>query len=152
MKAPNSTAFIGRKAVELTAFIWHSSGGRCPPRRPPALKTSRPSNPRSPSSLLFFVSARTNKRHHHQRRVTEQLTKHWAPFKVLRQRYAGMRFEEQRQFHLPQKHKATVPDSALRVEMNNLEEQAFEAHEHRQDPGENGRRIEHFIGENEHLY
>jgi hypothetical protein len=28
----------------------------------------------------------------------------------------------------------------------------FEAHEHRQDPGENGRRIEHFIGENEHLY
>ena len=25
-------------------------------------------------------------------------------------------------------------------------------HEHRQDPGENGRRIEHFIGENEHLY
>jgi hypothetical protein len=32
-----------------------------------------------------------------QRRVTEQLTKHWAPFKVLRQRYAGTRFEEQRQ-------------------------------------------------------
>ena len=28
----------------------------------------------------------------------------------------------------------------------------LEAHEHRQDPGENGRRIEHFIGENEHLY
>ena len=30
----------------------------------------------------------------------------------------------------------------------------FEAHEHRQDPdrGENGRRIEHFIGENERLY
>ena len=28
----------------------------------------------------------------------------------------------------------------------------MEAHEHRQDPGENGRRIEHFIGENEHLY
>jgi len=27
-----------------------------------------------------------------------------------------------------------------------------EAHEHRQDPGENGRRIEPFIGENEHLY
>ena len=26
-----------------------------------------------------------------------------------------------------------------------------EAHEHRQDPGENGRRIENFIGENEHL-
>jgi len=29
----------------------------------------------------------------------------------------------------------------------------LETHEHRQDPGENGRRIEHFIiGENEHLY
>ena len=27
----------------------------------------------------------------------------------------------------------------------------LEAHEHRQDPGENGRRIENFIGENEHL-
>jgi hypothetical protein len=62
-----------------------------------------------------------------QRRVTEQLTKHWAPFKVLRQRYAGTRFEEQRQLHLPQKHKATVPDSTLRVEMNNLEEQADNA-------------------------
>ena len=58
-----------------------------------------------------------------QRRVTEQLTKHWAPFKVLRQRYAGTRFEEQRQLHLPQKHKATVLDSTLRVEMKNLEEQ-----------------------------
>ena len=53
--------------------------------------------------------------------------KHWAPFKVLRQRYAGTRFEEQRQLHLPQKHKATVPDSTLRVEMNNLEEQADNA-------------------------
>jgi len=61
-----------------------------------------------------------------QRRVTEQLTKHWAPFKALRQRYAGTRFQEQRQLHLPQKYKATVPDS-LRVEMNNLEEQADNA-------------------------
>jgi hypothetical protein len=58
-----------------------------------------------------------------QRRVTEQLTKNWAPFKVLRQRY-GTRFEEQHQLHLPQKHKATVADSTLRVEMNGLEEQA----------------------------
>jgi hypothetical protein len=62
-----------------------------------------------------------------QRRVTEQLTKHWAPFKALRQRYAGTRFEEQRQLHLPQKYKDTVQDSALRVEMNNLEEQADNA-------------------------
>jgi len=35
------------------------------------------------------------------------------------------RFEEQRQLHLPQKHKATVQDSTLRVEMNWLEEQAY---------------------------
>ena len=62
-----------------------------------------------------------------QRRVTEQLTRHWAPFKVLRQRYAGTRFEEQRQLHLPQKHKATVQGSTLRVEMLNLEEQADNA-------------------------
>jgi hypothetical protein len=42
-----------------TAFIWHSSGVRCPPRQPPALKTSRPSSPRSPVIPT-------------QRRVTEQ--------------------------------------------------------------------------------
>ena len=36
----------------------------------------------------------------------------------MRQRYAGTRFEEQRQLHMPQKHKATKQDSALRVEMN----------------------------------
>jgi hypothetical protein len=59
-----------------------------------------------------------------QRRVTEQLTKNWTPFKVLRQRYAGTRFEEHRQLHLPQKHKATVADSTLRLEMDGLEEQA----------------------------
>ena len=59
-----------------------------------------------------------------QRLVTEQLTKHWAPFKALRPRYAGTRFKELRELHLPQKHKATVQDSTLRVEMNNLEEQA----------------------------
>ena len=41
-----------------------------------------------------------------QRCVTEQLTRHWAPFQALRQRYAGTRFEEQRQLHLPQKLKA----------------------------------------------
>ena len=62
-----------------------------------------------------------------QRRVTEQLTKNWAPFTALRQHYAGTRFDEQRQFHLPQKHKATVADSTLRVELNALEEQAENA-------------------------
>ena len=35
-----------------------------------------------------------------------------------------MRFAEQRQLHMPQKHKATVQDSALGMEMNALEEQA----------------------------
>jgi hypothetical protein len=47
----------------------------------------------------------------------------------LRQHYAGAstRFEEQLQLHLPQKHKATVPESSLRVEMNALEEQADNA-------------------------
>jgi hypothetical protein len=45
----------------------------------------------------------------------------------LRQHYASTRFEEQRQPHLPQKHKATVPESSLRVEMNALEEQADNA-------------------------
>ena len=59
-----------------------------------------------------------------QRRLTQQLSKEWPQYKALRQRYAGTRFEEQRQLHLPQKHKATVPDSTLRVEMNGLEEQA----------------------------
>jgi hypothetical protein len=38
-----------------------------------------------------------------------------------------VRLEEQRQLHLPQKYKSTVPDSTLRVEMNNLEEQADNA-------------------------
>jgi hypothetical protein len=45
----------------------------------------------------------------------------------LRQHYTSTRFEEQRQLHLPQKHKATVPESTLRVEMNALEEQADNA-------------------------
>ena len=58
-----------------------------------------------------------------QQRVTEQLTKNWAPFKVLRERYSGTRFSEQRQLHLPQKHKATVADSTLRVEMNGRSKQ-----------------------------
>ncbi len=42
-------------------------------------------------------------------------------------RYAGTRFEEQRMLHMPQKHKATIQDSTLRMEMNALEEQADNA-------------------------
>ena len=45
----------------------------------------------------------------------------------MRQHYASTRFEEQRQLPLPQKHKATVAESSLRVEMNALEEQADNA-------------------------
>ena len=59
-----------------------------------------------------------------QQRLTQQLIAHWPQFKALRQRYAGTRFEEQRMLHLPHKHKDTVPDSTLRVEMKALEEQA----------------------------
>ena len=62
-----------------------------------------------------------------QRRLTQQLTAHCPQFRILRQRYAGTRFEEQRQLLMPQKHKATVPDSALRMEMNALEAQADNA-------------------------
>ena len=39
----------------------------------------------------------------------------------------GHAFEEQRQLHLPQKHKDTVQDSTLHVGMNGLEEQTDNA-------------------------
>jgi hypothetical protein len=39
--------------------------------------------------------------HSTQRRLTQQISTHWPQFKVLRQRYAGTRFEERRQLHLP---------------------------------------------------
>jgi len=84
-------------------------------RFPPASSSSHDQQPNRPTPIPS------------QRRLTQLLTKHWAPFKALRQCYAGTRFEEQRQLHLPQKHKATVQDSNLRVEMNALEEQADNA-------------------------
>jgi hypothetical protein len=59
-----------------------------------------------------------------QRLLTQQLTQHWPQFKALRQHYTSTQFEEQRQLHLPQKYKATVPESSLRLEINALEEQA----------------------------
>ena len=75
-----------------------------------------------------------------QRRVTQQLTKEWPQCKALRQRYAGTRFEEQRQLHLPQNIlflKEQIKDiiitrprsrtPTLRIEMNGLEEQADNA-------------------------
>jgi hypothetical protein len=88
-------------------------------------------------AISFFLGSTGSTRHSSgirfpspipsQRRLTQQLTKQWPQFKALRQQYAGTRFEEQRQLHLPQKHKATVPESTLRVEMNGLEEQADNA-------------------------
>jgi hypothetical protein len=38
-----------------------------------------------------------------QRRLTQQLAKHWGPFKALRQRFANTRFDEQRQLHQPRR-------------------------------------------------
>jgi hypothetical protein len=81
----------------------------------PASSSSRDQQPTRPSPIPS------------QRRLTQQLTKQLPQFKALRQHYDGTRFEKQRQLHLPQKHKATVPESTLRVEMSGLEEQADNA-------------------------
>jgi hypothetical protein len=64
---------------------------------PPAPSSSQDQQPTRPSPIPS------------QRRLTQQLTKQWPQFKALRQHYTGAstRFEEQRQLHLPQKHKAT---------------------------------------------
>ena len=113
-QAPRTTSMAHFSYRNSTAFIWHSSGGRCPPQRPPALKTSRPSSPRSPSSLPGAVS----------RSSSPSIGR---PSRSCVSGTPARRLEEQRQLHLPQKHKATVPDSTLRVEMNNLEEQADNA-------------------------
>ena len=43
---------------------------------------------------------------------------------MTRQTFANTRFAQQLQLHLPQKVKATDQDSALRVEMSALEDQA----------------------------
>jgi len=51
-----------------------------------------------------------------QRCLTQQLITHWPQFKALCQRYADTRFEEHHMLHMPQKHKATVPDSTLERE------------------------------------
>jgi hypothetical protein len=82
-----------------------------PPQRLPALCSEDQQPTRRPSPIPS------------QRCLTQHLTKQWPQFKALCQHYAGTRFEEQCQLHLPQKHKATVPESTLLVEMNGLEEQ-----------------------------
>ncbi len=70
-----------------------------PPRRLSALRTSSPLGPSQFS-------------------LTQPLSKHWHQFKAWSQHYAGKPFEKQHQLHLPQKHKATIPESTLGVEMN----------------------------------
>jgi hypothetical protein len=60
---------------------------------PPASSSSQDQQPYRPNPIPT------------QRRLTQQLSAHWPQFTVLRQRYAGTHFEEQRQLHLPQKHK-----------------------------------------------
>ena len=70
---------------------------------PPASSSSQDQKPNRPAAIPT------------QRRLTQQLSKHWPQFKALRQRYAVTRFEGQRQLHLPHRCKATEQDSTLRV-------------------------------------
>jgi hypothetical protein len=91
-----------------------------------AFKRSQVSHPSSSSSLDQQPTLRPSPIPS-QCHLTQQLTQHWPQFNALRQHYASTRFEDQRQLHLPQKHKATVPESSLRMEMNALEEQADNA-------------------------
>jgi len=65
----------------------------------------------------FFLSSTTSTRHSSRVR-SQPLSKHWHQFKAWSQHYAGKPFEKQHQLHLPQKHKATIPESTLGVEMN----------------------------------
>jgi len=107
-QAPRTKSTANSFFRSSTASTRHSSGVRFPPRRPSSQDQQRT----RPSPVSSHP------------RLTQQLTQHWPQFKALRQHYACTRFEEKRQLHPPQKHKATVPASTLRVEMNGLEEQA----------------------------
>jgi hypothetical protein len=61
-QAPRTTATASSFYRNSTAFIWHSCGVRCPPRRLPTLRTSSPSISRSPSSLPSNVSRSSSPR------------------------------------------------------------------------------------------
>ena len=56
-----------------------------------------------------------------QHRVTQQILSRWQPFKDLKQTFAVSRRAEQLRLRVQQRVIATVEDSALRTEMENLE-------------------------------
>ena len=56
-----------------------------------------------------------------QHRVTQQILSRWQPFKDLKQTFAVSRRAEQLRLRMQQRVIATVEDSALRTEMENLE-------------------------------
>ena len=56
-----------------------------------------------------------------QHRVTQQILSRWQPFKDLKQTFAVSRRAEQLRLRVQQRVVATVEDSALRTEMENLE-------------------------------
>ena len=56
-----------------------------------------------------------------QHRVTQQILSRWQPFKDLKQTFAVSRCAEQLRLRVQQRVIATVEDSALRTEMENLE-------------------------------
>ena len=86
------------------------------PVPPPASSSSQDPHPNRPNPIPA------------QRRLTQQFTRHWLQFKAgLASALCRHALQEQRQLHLPQKHKATDQNSALRVEMNGLEDQADNA-------------------------
>ena len=97
----------GLKCTEFTQQSARAGGIRSPPPSASS-QDQQPAKPTIPS----------------QKHVTQQLTTHWPPFKALRQTFANTRFAQQLQLHLPQKVKATDQDSAPRVEMSALEDQA----------------------------
>ena len=62
-----------------------------------------------------------------QNRVTLQILSMWHPFKVLKQTFAVSRRAEQLRLRAQQRVVATVEDSVLRTEMENLESEEEDA-------------------------
>ena len=62
-----------------------------------------------------------------QHRVTQQIIRHWQPFKDLKQTFAVSRRAEQLGLRTQQRIVATVEDSVLSVEMGALESEEVDA-------------------------